>query len=197
MKVTHPLKKIKIKHLRQTVTVCKNHPRYSSDFYQGMVCRTDMYNRSRGSGGRKNEIMEEAWQGPLGLGVGVRREAFGGYKAGTGLQAEEGEKGERDEEREGRGRDEERSGRGEWAKKRRKEREGGRKVVGKKKEEKREKVRGAGVLKTGAKRKIFAMGRGEARKGEKRCVWPESAERRCRAEGEPSWGRTRTEIEPK
>lgn len=53
-----------------------------------------MYNRSRGSGGRKNEIMEEAWQGPLGLGVGVRREAFGGYKAGTGLQAEEGEKGE-------------------------------------------------------------------------------------------------------
>lgn len=94
MKVTHPLKKIKIKHLRQTVTVCKNHPRYSSDFYQGMVCRTDMYNRSRGSGGRKNEIMEEAWQGPLGLGVGVRREAFGGYKAGTGLQAEEGEKGE-------------------------------------------------------------------------------------------------------
>lgn len=97
MKVTHPLKKIKIKHLRQTVTVCKNHPRYSSDFYQGMVCRTDMYNRSRGSGGRKNEIMEEAWQGPLGLGVGVRREAFGGYKAGTGLQAEEGEKGEKGE----------------------------------------------------------------------------------------------------
>ena len=28
------------------------------------------------------------------MGVGVRREAFGGYKAGTGLQAEEGEKGE-------------------------------------------------------------------------------------------------------
>ena len=51
-----------------------------------------MYNRSRGSGGRKNENMEEAWQGPLGLGVGVRREAFGGYKAGTGLQAEAGEK---------------------------------------------------------------------------------------------------------
>ena len=94
MKVTHPLKKIKIKHLRQTVTVCKNHPRYSSDFYQGMVCRTDMYNRSRGSGGRKNEIMEEPWQGPLGLGVGVRREAFGGYKASTGLQGEAGEKGE-------------------------------------------------------------------------------------------------------
>jgi hypothetical protein len=150
MKVTHPLKKIKIKHLRQTVTVCKNHPRYSSDFYQGMVCRTDMYNRSRGSGGRKNEIMEEAWQGPLGLGVGVRREAFGGYKAGTGLQAEEGEKGEKGEKGATRS-DEERSGRGEWAKKRRKEREGGRKVVGKKKEEKREKVRGAGVLKTGAK----------------------------------------------
>lgn len=56
-----------------------------------------MYNRSRGSGGRKNEIMEEPWQGPLGLGVGVRREAFGGYKAATGLQAEEGERDGGDE----------------------------------------------------------------------------------------------------
>ena len=106
-----------------------------------------MYNRSRGSGGRKNENMEEAWQGPLGLGVGVRREAFGGYKAGTGLQAEEGEKGEKGEK--GATRSEAAAANG--PKKRRKEREGGRKVVGKKKEEKREKVRGAGVLKTGAK----------------------------------------------
>jgi hypothetical protein len=177
MKVTHPLKKIKIKHLRQTPSVCKNHPRYSSDFYQGMVCRTDMYNRSRGSGGRKNEIMEEAWQGPLGLGVGVRREAFGGYKAGTGLQGEAGEKGEG--EKGATRSDEERSGRGEWAKKRRKEREGGRKVVGKKKRGKKRKSARGGGFKDGREVKNFRDGawRGQERRDEA-CVARKRGKRR-------------------
>ena len=103
-----------------------------------------MYNRSRGSGGRKNEIMEEPWQGPLGFGVGVRREAFGGYKAGTGLQAEEGETEERRERDEG----ERRGARSEAAAAngpKKVKRAGGRKNSGgKKKRKKKKKCEGRG-----------------------------------------------------
>lgn len=102
----------------------------------------------------------------MGLGVGVRREAFGGYKAGTGLQAEEGEKGEGEK---GETRSEAAAANG--PKKRRKEREGGRKVVGKKKKGKKRKSARGGGFKDGREVKNFRDGawRGQERR-EEACV---------------------------
>ena len=120
-----------------------------------------MYSRSRGSGGRKNEIMEEPWQGPLGLGVGVRREAFGGYKASTGLQGEAGEKGE------GRGAKRPRR----MGQKKAKGARGRKKSGGKKKRGKKRKSARGGGFKDGREVKNFRDGawRGQERR-EEACV---------------------------
>lgn len=161
-----------------------------------------MYSRSRGSGGRKNEIMQEPWQGPLGLGVGVRREAFGGYKASTGLQGEEGETGEKGEGEKGERRGAKRPRR--MGQKKAKRARGRKKSGGKKKRgKKRKSARGEG-FKDGREVKNFRDGawRGQERRDEV-CVGRKRGKKdarggvgprdRGRAELGPSWGRDRTE----